>query len=54
MALNGRRMMKIEVTTNSVPEFELRDTGRYSAQEGGEGGNRKGRRDIETEGGGKI
>ena len=42
----GRRV-QIEVPTGSVPEFDLGDT----AEEGGEGGKRKGGEDTETEGG---
>ena len=41
-------MRKIEVPTDSVPEFELGDT----AGEGGEGGKRKGGTGPDTEGGG--
>ena len=44
----GRRVGKIEVPTDSVPEFELGHTGRSGA---GEGGKRKVARGTAREGG---
>ena len=46
-----RRVRKIKVPTDSVPECELRGhNGRYTVEEGGDGGKRKRRRGTEIEG----
>ena len=38
----GRRVRKIEVPIDSVPEFELGHSGGYLVKKGGEGGQREG------------
>ena len=44
----GRRVRKIEVPTDSDPEFKLGAKCRYTAEEGGEGGKRNRGRGTET------
>ena len=47
--MNGRRVRKIDIPTDTPTEFELGDTAAEEEKGGGQGGKRKGGRDTETD-----